>query len=68
MEKSVTPQEIFDVLSSSSFERWWDKHFMDFISGEENAKSKEQILADIARIFFNAELRPQNDIVELERG
>ncbi|MDD5649665.1 MAG: hypothetical protein PHF86_04495 [Candidatus Nanoarchaeia archaeon] len=39
------------MLSGHEFEKWYEKDFMDYISGEENAKTEEQILEDIKQLL-----------------
>jgi hypothetical protein len=43
--------KIFNTISGSSFEKWYDKDFNDFIAGDEKAKSKTDILKDIFNLF-----------------
>ena len=46
-----TAQKIFDVLSGAEFERFEKGDFTDHILGEEDAPSKEEILATIKELF-----------------
>jgi hypothetical protein len=43
--------KILWMLSGHEFEKWYEKDFMDYISGEENAKTEEQILEDIKQLL-----------------
>ena len=44
-EKKMTVEEkILDMLMGARFDRWYNSDFMDFVEGEENAKSREEIL------------------------
>lgn len=43
--------KILEVLSSHKFESWYEKDFLDYVQGEVDAKSKEEILKDIKSIF-----------------
>lgn len=47
----ISPNRILNVLSGSSFEKWYNKHFMDFIEGDEKSKTKMEILEDIRNLF-----------------
>lgn len=42
---------IYNVLSGGTFEEWYNKDFMDYIEGDDKAKSKGDILADIKDMF-----------------
>ena len=37
-------EKILDMLMGARFDRWYNSDFMDFVEGEENAKSREEIL------------------------
>ena len=40
--------EIFlNILTKQSFESWYQRQFQDFITGEENAPSEEDILKEL---------------------
>lgn len=39
--------KILNMLEGSKFEKWYEKDFIDYISGDKNAKSREEILSDI---------------------
>lgn len=43
--------DVYDVLSSATFEKWYKKDFIDHIEGVDGAKSKEEIINDIAEMF-----------------
>jgi len=47
----LSPNRIFNVLSGSTFEKWFEKDFADFIEGDEKAKDKAAILEDIKNLF-----------------
>lgn len=47
----MTTDRIFEGLGSQKFFDWYEKDFANFIQGDENAKSQEEILHDIQRIF-----------------
>ena len=52
--KQLTDEQvlaIYNILASARFEKWHDGEFMDYIRGEQEAKSKEEILEDI-RVKF----------------
>lgn len=44
-------QSIFDTLTTQRFYDWYMGKFDDWISGEENAPTKEEILKDIKQLF-----------------
>ena len=43
-------EPILEMLSGAEFEKWYETDFMDYVEGEENAKTKREILYDIARM------------------
>lgn len=47
----LSANRIFNVLSGASFEKWYEKDFIDFIEGVENAKDKATILKDLKDMF-----------------
>jgi hypothetical protein len=47
MNKEQLAQHILDILQQQSFKRWLDNDFEDYINGEEDAPTKEQLLKDI---------------------
>lgn len=40
----INVESILDLLSSQAFANWYEKKFIDYIEGAENAPSKEDIL------------------------
>lgn len=42
---------IYNILTGRTFEEWYNKDFMDYIEGDDKAKSKKDILADIKNLF-----------------
>jgi hypothetical protein len=48
---NIEDNKVFDMLFSNDFKIWYKKDFADFISGEEKAKSKEEILKDIENML-----------------
>ena len=40
---------ILNILTGRSFEHWYSNHFQDYITGEENAPSKAEILKELER-------------------
>lgn len=42
---------IYNILSGSTFEKWYNKDFMDHMEGTDNSKTREDILADIKNMF-----------------
>ena len=47
----ISANRIYNVLSSATFEKWYNKDYMDHIEGDEKAKDKAQILYDIEHMF-----------------
>jgi len=47
----TSANRIYNILSGGTFEEWWKKDFMDHIEGTDNAKSREDILADLKNMF-----------------
>ena len=41
--------KVFDMLTSQSFVNWYENEFMDFVTGEEDCPTEEDIKARIAR-------------------
>ena len=44
-------KKMFGVFMGGSFDRWYTKDFTDFIEGEEDAPSQEEIMNEIKRMF-----------------
>jgi hypothetical protein len=42
---------IYEVLTSQRFANWYTADLEDYLQGTEKAKSKEEILADIRKLF-----------------
>jgi hypothetical protein len=47
MNKEQLAQIILNILEKQSFEHWYDNHFQDYITGEENAPPKAEILKEL---------------------
>ena len=48
----LSANRILNVLSGSTFEKWYKKDFLDFIEGaDDKSKTKQQILEDIINMF-----------------
>jgi hypothetical protein len=47
MNKEQLAELILDILMKQSFERWHSTQFQDYITGEENAPSKAEILKEL---------------------
>jgi hypothetical protein len=45
--KEQLAQIFFSILEKQSFEHWHSNHFQDYITGEENAPSKAEILKEL---------------------
>jgi hypothetical protein len=37
-------EQVLEMLTSASFEVWYETEFMDFVEGEKGAPSKQQVL------------------------
>ena len=47
MNKQELAQIILNILEKQSFEHWHNSHFQDYITGEENAPTKADILKEL---------------------
>ena len=47
MNKEQLAQIILNIIEKQSFEHWYDNHFQDYITGEENAPTKAEILKEL---------------------
>lgn len=47
MNKEQLAKMFLDILEQQSFKNWLEKDFEDYITGEEGAPTKEQILKDL---------------------
>ena len=56
MNKEQLAEIILNVLQKSNFKEWIDTVLEDYITGEENALTKEQILKDL-QWYLPSELR-----------
>ena len=45
--KQQLAEIFFNILEKQSFEHWHSNHFQDYITGEENAPSKAEILKEL---------------------
>ncbi len=45
--KEQLAELILDILMKQSFEHWHSNHFQDYITGEENAPTKAEILKEL---------------------
>ena len=43
--------EVLSGLERQAFADWYETDFIDYVEGAEDARSKEEILEDIKRIF-----------------
>lgn len=44
-------EKIYNALMSQKFVDWYTEAFEDHVTGEENCRTKEQIIQDITDIF-----------------
>jgi len=47
MTKHQLAQILFNILQKQSFENWYSNEFQDYITGEENAPSKTDVLKEL---------------------
>ena len=47
MNKEQLAVMILNILTKQSFEHWHSNHFQDYITGEENAPTKAEILKEL---------------------
>jgi hypothetical protein len=47
VNKEQLAKILLNILQQQSFKNWLDKDFEDYITGEEDAPTKEQILKDL---------------------
>ena len=47
MNKEQLAKIILNILEKQSFERWYNNDFLDYITGEENAPTKAEILKEL---------------------
>jgi hypothetical protein len=45
--KQQLAEIFFNILEKQSFDHWHSNHFQDYITGEENAPSKAEILKEL---------------------
>ena len=56
MNKEQLAKILLDILQQQSFKNWLDNDFEDYITGEEDAPTKEAILKDL-QWYLPSELR-----------
>lgn len=44
---------MYDILTQQSFECWYERDFKDYMTGEEDAPTEEQIMAELRRAVSN---------------
>lgn len=44
-------EKVFKMLMSAKFVYWYENEFLEFVEGQENAKTKEEILKDLKRML-----------------
>jgi hypothetical protein len=47
MDKETLSEMILNILQKQSFENWYNTKLQDYITGEEGAPSKEEILKEL---------------------
>ena len=56
MNTEKIAQILHDVLANGQFDSWHKREFEDYITGEDNAPTKEQILKEL-EFFISREIR-----------
>jgi hypothetical protein len=51
MNKTITSEDILNVLESIEFDRWYQEDFNDFVVGDAGAPTREEILKGIEELF-----------------
>lgn len=46
-----TVKQILEALTRADFEKWYETKFMDFITGEETAPTKNEILEQLYQLL-----------------
>jgi hypothetical protein len=52
---TITAESVYNMLFSSAFEEWNEKVFIPYLLGEENCKSKKDIVKDLEEMLKNYE-------------
>ena len=47
----VNPEQLLMLLESRRFETWYERDFLDYLVGEVEAKTKEEILEDLRSLM-----------------
>ena len=47
----VNAEQLLMLLESRTFECWYERDFLDYLAGEVEAKSKEEILEDLRSLM-----------------
>lgn len=42
---------VYEMLTKQAFSDWYEKDFVDHLQGEDDAKSKKEILADLKKMI-----------------
>ena len=46
-----TAGDVLEMLQSGRFADWYENDFSDYVQGEDNSKSRDEILADIKKML-----------------
>jgi hypothetical protein len=49
----ICTEVMYDILTQQSFGCWYERDFKDYMTGEEDAPTKEQITAELQRAVSN---------------
>ena len=49
----ICTKVMYDILTQQSFECWYERDFKDYMTGEEDAPTEEQIMAELRRAVSN---------------
>jgi hypothetical protein len=53
---TITAESVYNMLFSSAFEEWNEEVFIPHVEGEENRKSKKDIVKDLEEMLKNYEI------------
>jgi hypothetical protein len=50
--KTITAEQLYNILMSNTFFAWYDNEFADHVLGEKDAPSKREIIEAIESMFL----------------
>lgn len=51
VSKAKMARKVLDMMTFADFEKWYQTYFLDYISGEEDAKPEKDILSDLIKLM-----------------